>query len=1256
MGKTSMSKVESTMSMSLIAGSETTATVICGILNELVWDELKTLELRLPIVAPVHLLPQRRDSSFGPPPGGVWGMNTPANPTTYPVSSFTSLELVFLFRGVNKYGLDPTAFPQISNVLRDNSGLKRQPTFDAQRLSPEALQKVFLYLVGQEIRADHVSTTLGPDGPLSPASKKRRLEALPLPSWNDVLQHVDKIQQAYDKIFDLYIEGAVQEIDHLEEQYKRAQTELEQLQLAEVRDLEEAKQQRQDAVEENGAHQNGVPEVKGKPGPAVVNGAHPSPKASPKPSPQLPQSQLPHQFQQQPRQHPQQYPQQHPQQHTQQHTQQQPPQQPLQQPLQRPQQLTPQPHVPQVSPLSQPPQPPLPPQLPQLSQLQQPLQSPQPLHQVQPPQHGQAPQQGQLQQGQLPQQGLSQQGQLPQGQGQPPQQQGQPPQQVQALQQPHLPPQTQQPQQSQPPLRPLQPLLPHLAPRQDVRNGLGSPHSQHATLDKPVSTPRPPTLNHPPITRSPQLGHPDISRVPSVRPSEPPKSLSGSPQVLQAPQGVPSFQPLSQSPGPAVTPDGLQRPDGVARAQQSPGPLPANAHLPPSQSQLKWEPPYQPHASGARPPINAQSPQHGPNVFSPPHMVSAQRPPQIPSPLQTQANRTLPQQVLHPPHTHTTGQFVPLQPTPVRPVVDAGNRQPPPVSSPGQSSTIQSPFHPGPYHSYSIPPSSHPPQPQPHLAQAPQHGAVAHSAPVRSPAVASPTPPSGAHLPRPNQGLAAPSQQRPQPPPHLQAPSPYPQATHPSVAPSPTAAQNDASRAYNSPYHPPRPAPVDRIHPRAPVTTTPVPPARFGPAPSAPQTPAAMQQQLFSVSAKMTKWKIASTPSTPKPGVELQLGWDVMPSPAFESISPILEPAPLSSATPQEAQKKVQDQPQTKETPGSSASSGVRNQSGKDAEDVVPSRVESEAPKIKDEAMTPRPTTETGDTTADESVPNKPNPARSTKRKRDDFTPASVHSPTERQLTDAPRDDSMPPNMPNVVLWTRSFHKVSGSAMESIVGHRSANMFAAPIREKDAPGYHKVIKQPQDLKTIRSAIAHGNKAAAQAAAALPGGDPGGSCWLPRTEELVPPKSIINSGQLDRELSHIFANCIMYNPDPWHGPGPAFLPQEDDSEGQETGAHQDNVVGYKVDEFGIVNDARAMFIEVEQHVSELRSAEKRSAPPGHGMGIEGLFTGTSTRQASVAAHGDGAKDEAAAIEDQDEQTATETENNDGRSKRRRTGRA
>ncbi len=239
-------------------------------------------------------------------------------------------------------------------------------------------------------------------------------------------------------------------------------------------------------------------------------------------------------------------------------------------------------------------------------------------------------------------------------------------------------------------------------------------------------------------------------------------------------------------------------------------------------------------------------------------------------------------------------------------------------------------------------------------------------------------------------------------------------------------------------------------------------------------------------------------------------------------------------------------------------------------------------------------------------------------------------------------ESSEPTETPHGVVWTRGFNKVCGSAMEQIVHHKTASLFAAPIREKDAPGYNKVILQPQDLKSIKAAINHGNRAAAQAAAALPGGDPNtSSVWLPLSEAVVPPKSIINSGQLDCELAHMFANAIMYNPDAGHGPGPAFLRNEDETEGdgQEGGAHE-NALGYKVDEFGVVNAARIMCIEVDKLLSELRAAEDRRGVGGR----PGVATGTSTRQASVTHRDSMSRDDYHSNTMEEDETATEAETN------------
>lgn len=229
-------------------------------------------------------------------------------------------------------------------------------------------------------------------------------------------------------------------------------------------------------------------------------------------------------------------------------------------------------------------------------------------------------------------------------------------------------------------------------------------------------------------------------------------------------------------------------------------------------------------------------------------------------------------------------------------------------------------------------------------------------------------------------------------------------------------------------------------------------------------------------------------------------------------------------------------------------------------------------PTIKDEYTTPRPQEETGDTTADESSHGR----------NVGLTPG-----LKRKRQDTPQEPSTPVAH---VLWTRGFTKVSSSALDQISSHRDANMFATALREKDAPNYRQIVLQPQDITSIRSAIKHGNKAAVQAAGSLPGGDPGtASVWLPISEDLTPPKAIINSAQLERELVHMFCNAIMYNPDPDRGPGPAFM--------KRTQEEEDEIVGYRLDENGVVKNTQAMFLEVEKLLGELRAAEKeRSAPP------------------------------------------------------------
>ena len=275
--------------------------------------------------------------------------------------------------------------------------------------------------------------------------------------------------------------------------------------------------------------------------------------------------------------------------------------------------------------------------------------------------------------------------------------------------------------------------------------------------------------------------------------------------------------------------------------------------------------------------------------------------------------------------------------------------------------------------------------------------------------------------------------------------------------------------------------------------------------------------------------------------------------------------------------------------------------------------------KVKDEEATPRANEEAGDTTADESVHGR----------QSLVTPSSVSRFLKRKRQETPPE---PPGPPTQVLWTRGFTKVSSSALDQISSHRDGNMFATAVRERDAPNYRQIVLQPQDITSIRSAIKHGNKAAVQAANSLPGGDPGTtSVWLPISEELMPPKGIINSAQLERELVHMFCNAIMYNPDPDRGIGSGFLNLTDEEKEEE------GVFGYHMDENGVVTNTQSMFVEVEKLLGDLRSAEKdRTGPPPL----------STPRPASVATPADDTAEE-------EDELAADGEATSGTVKRRRT---
>jgi hypothetical protein len=180
---------------------------------------------------------------------------------------------------------------------------------------------------------------------------------------------------------------------------------------------------------------------------------------------------------------------------------------------------------------------------------------------------------------------------------------------------------------------------------------------------------------------------------------------------------------------------------------------------------------------------------------------------------------------------------------------------------------------------------------------------------------------------------------------------------------------------------------------------------------------------------------------------------------------------------------------------------------------------------------------------------------RSTRNKRKRSVTATSELGDAGDLGDSARPHFPQPIERDSVFAVRNFPRLSNTVMNDITSHRHASLFSNPVRDRDAEGYSTMIRRPTDLKSIKAAIAAGNKAVNAANVTVDSTSSGVS--LPWSEDLIPPKAIANSAQLEREIMRMLANAVMFNPG------------EDD----------------------VVADAREMFESAEASLVNFRSAEK-----------------------------------------------------------------
>lgn len=279
--------------------------------------------------------------------------------------------------------------------------------------------------------------------------------------------------------------------------------------------------------------------------------------------------------------------------------------------------------------------------------------------------------------------------------------------------------------------------------------------------------------------------------------------------------------------------------------------------------------------------------------------------------------------------------------------------------------------------------------------------------------------------------------------------------------------------------------------------------------------------------------------------------------------------------------------------------------------------------------------------TPDESSHVSTRPRRGTLRGSETATESTGTSKKRKRGSQATPEDTNTDNLSmtltslnrsGYVLASRNFPRTSATIMNDVTAHKLASLFAKPLTEREAPGYKDLIYRPQDLKSIKSAISAGSRAVAAAAdntttVGTPAGEAGSpgqgagtpsaaanknaSLWIPKTADVVPPKGIVNSAQLERELMRMFANAVMFNPDTNRGFGPAFRFREpagadgdDDGDGGagEEGQRAGTEDGEEGDEGGVVRDTREMFAAVDKSVAAWRAAERAAEEAGGGRAV------------------------------------------------------
>ena len=139
-------------------------------------------------------------------------------------TAYTALESLLLFQALRAEGvIAHSVFSRISDQLKNIPLIRIDPSFDAGRLSPDALREFYLWLLKDEVKKDLVSQLENEsrlqNGDVSPGSRKRKAPSPSLPTVHEATKHAHLIPQLVMRLYTRYREHTIPEIREHERRY-----------------------------------------------------------------------------------------------------------------------------------------------------------------------------------------------------------------------------------------------------------------------------------------------------------------------------------------------------------------------------------------------------------------------------------------------------------------------------------------------------------------------------------------------------------------------------------------------------------------------------------------------------------------------------------------------------------------------------------------------------------------------------------------------------------------------------------------------------------------------------------------------------------------------------------------------------------------------------------------------------------------------------------------------------------------------------